>query len=122
MIWPKHYPPNCPCPDSIDAQGIVYRLVRTLPPTPKDFKPSKIEPQDKYGDPKCLKCAISVFGELSDLNQAKDRYRHFRERVIIKFELNPRMGKIKPTPSDFCSHITWWIPEGIDPCQLFGSI
>lgn len=120
--WPDFYPKNCPNPKSIDANGIVFRLVKNDPPTRSDFIPtSKIDPEES-DDKKCTACGISVCTHVDDITKLRSRYKHFRDRKIASGELNPLLGKMLHTPFNEKSHHTWWIPEDEDPSALFSVI
>ncbi|HSN98041.1 MAG TPA: hypothetical protein VLS89_07070 [Candidatus Nanopelagicales bacterium] len=56
--WPSHFPPGCP-PDDADALGgVVYMLVETDPPTPKDME-CAIDRGSFVGKWECGRAALS---------------------------------------------------------------
>ncbi len=116
--WPRYFPPNCPCKDSIEANGSFYRLVVHDPPIMDDFLPQIIidNKLDHDSSPKCKECGISV---LSDMNAASDLrkiFKTFKDRKVALCKLTPNLGKIKNTPSNNSKyHVTWWLPDSVDP-------
>lgn len=38
---------------------------------------------------------------------------------IAAAELSAEMGATKDTPGRYASHVTWWVPIGVSPCEPF---
>lgn len=120
MIWPQDYPPDCPCSDSSDVRGKVYRLVKHNPPSSDDFIPSPTPCQtDKYGDPECINRGISICNTYDGIIALRKDYKPFEKLRIAEGELTPEMGKMKRTFIHRKSHYTWWVPEKCDPSKVF---
>lgn len=126
MEWPDFYPPNCPEAGYEPASGTVYRLVMHNPVQPSDFKslfeekPSKFK--NRSNRTKCRSCGLSVHTDPQDSEQLKSRIGRFRHAHIAKGELDATLGVMKQTPSIEESHVSWWVPVGAEPWDVFNVI
>jgi hypothetical protein len=110
MSYRDSLPASCP-PDAaeeIAAPWVVYRLVRTDPPTPNDFlskrqeNPSKVVP----GVTECQMCGLSVFVDKQDVVAKALKLPHLKNRKICQVMLTAGAGRIQQTFQ--ASHHTWW--------------
>ena len=123
MKWPHFYPKNCPPPEAEPASGKVYRLVRNNPPQAEDFRTLFEENPKRFKNRADVRnCGLSVHTELQDSEQLKKAMRmvpRFKNNQIAEGELNPTLGLIKHTPSEYESHHSWWVPIGAEPWLVF---
>jgi hypothetical protein len=125
MIYPKHFPDNCPPGESTDASGEFYRFIKQSHqiPQPEDFFSWRIENPGKECHPditECQACGASIYPSLDAANNMRLRIPRLKKMKIAKGTLDSKLGKIKPTPSrNEKSHHTWWIPESIEPWKVF---
>jgi len=118
--FPKNWPTKCPPADAKDADVVVYRTVRTDPPTNEDFLSWHEEGKEpKYPGKECQACSVSV-------HRTQESAIHHREvceydgACIAVGVLNPSHGKTKDTPTrKFPLHVSWWPYEGIDRGAIF---
>jgi hypothetical protein len=121
MIWPIFYPENCPPSDAEDAEGIIFRLMQSIPPTENDLKAHvQLHPDQDFGTKHCQACGLSVYRSFYDAVRLQNRIPAYRAMRIAKADLSPREGKLLHTPSrPGASHHTWWIPRDINVENLF---
>lgn len=101
-------PADCP-PDEaqeITVPTVVYRLVRTNPPTMNDFRSQRAEkPSRKFHISECRARGLSVFLKRED-SQYAAKLPTLQGRMICKVRLESGDGAIQQTGSR--SHHTWW--------------
>lgn len=118
--FPTDWPANCPPQDAIDADGVVFRLVRNDPPQHKDLE-SHHESGRIPKAPPCLRCGLSVFRELRDAAHL----RHLMPKLgkwIAQATLQANHGKTKLTKGQQPTHTTWWAYDGVQRSTLFTII
>lgn len=118
--FPTAWGPNCPPEDASSADEVViFRRVLHNPIQPSDFM-SWIElgRQIAGAERVCQAQGLSAFRCLEDARAFAERYPGTGD-LIARAELGNEDGKIKPTPRDGNSHVTWWPFEGIDRCRKF---
>ena len=116
MKWPAHFPENCPPVDSEPASGYVYRLIEGTIPDEMDFKPYReLSPDRNFAASECQACGLSVYRDLKDVRQLRNRVPRMRRKSVAVGALSPDLGRILNTPSlSYQSHHTWWQPEDED--------
>jgi hypothetical protein len=114
MTFPQDWPPGCPPEDAEDANGEVFRLAKTDPPTAADFQ-SFHELGITRGDP-ILRCGLSVFRIASDAEHASRKFRNLG-KILAKAMLEAAHGKTKQTGKP--THTTWWPYAEVDRLSLF---
>lgn len=114
MSFPADRPQGCPPTDAEDANGEVFRLVKTDPPTAADFL-SYHEMGITRGDP-IRRCGLSVFRDRADAEHASRAFPNLGN-VIARAVLELGHGKTKQTGRP--THTTWWPAEGVDRATLF---
>ena len=101
-------PEGCPPPDADEIKDVkvVYRLVRTDPPTDSDFRSQRAENPDKrFNTSECRARGLSVFSRIKDAeNVLKLPTR--RKMRICQVTLVNGAGFIQKTGRG--SHFTWW--------------
>ncbi len=115
--WPSYYPPGVPPEKAIDAAGRAFRIVRTIPPTSVDFRPTyedwmaqkKVIPSDKLWQA----CGTSVHTDLAASRATRQRFRPLRDRRIVLGDLSPQHGKMMETGER--AHLTVWFRAGAKP-------
>jgi hypothetical protein len=111
-MFPSDWPPGCPPDDAVAPDCGVYRVVHTNPPTANDFR-SLLELRRPIVNRLCESAGLSVFTELRDAVHCAEKYPHLGE-LIAAAHLQPRHGKLKPTPRRGNSHTTWWPSRDLD--------
>lgn len=121
--FPEFYPEGVPPDGAVEARGLVYRIVRAIPPNADDFISSleehkKLGIQREYGDSLWMACGTSLFKDLADSKRTRDRYKYFRTRKIAHGSLSAVLGKMMDTPvEDKPSHLTAWFYSGAKPYE-----
>ena len=103
-------PEGCPpgAAEEIAASRVVFRLVRTVPPTPDDFLSQRQEKPDRTfpGVTECQACGLSVFAEKHDAEAKALKLPRLKNHKICRVTLPAGAGRIQPTFQP--SHHTWW--------------
>lgn len=96
------------------------------PINPEDFLSFRERhPNKRFLDAEleCQAYGLSVFENIEHIKRVRSRIKRLRNHTIGTCILNPDMGVIKPTKSQFGnSHRTWWIPIGMEPWKYFQII
>ncbi len=118
--WPSDFPVGVPenC-GVIPAQGKVYRLVRTIPPTELDFQKHRDEKPDyEYRSKDIPKSyGVSFWSTLSTIRQAEKNYpapEQYGKWQTVCGTLFPALGVITET-AETNGHITLWVQKGAEP-------
>ena len=92
----------------------VFRLVRTNPPTDRDFRSQRAErPSHRFRDvSECQACGLSVFTARQDAVRAS-KLPSLRGRLLGRVQLEAGAGHIQQTGGR-PSHHTWWPLAGFD--------
>lgn len=109
MNYREPLPDGCP-PDAAEEivrPRDVFRLVRTNPPTAKDFRSQRAEKPDRTFPEidECQARGLSVHADRRDSEKAL-RLPALRGRLICRLRLGAGAGKIQQTGRP--SHHTWW--------------
>ncbi|MFZ4789766.1 MAG: hypothetical protein ACOYMW_02505 [Candidatus Competibacteraceae bacterium] len=120
MQFPANWPEKCPPADAEDADGKVYRLVRSDPPTINDFR-SHAELGKMLKAPPCLRHGLSTFRRYEDAHHQRDLLPMLGDRIAAA-ELKPEHGKTKLTSGKQPTHTTWWPGEHVDRASLFRGV
>lgn len=107
--WPDNFPDGVPPADALPADGVLYRLVRELPPTPEDFRqtrhdyPEREFPPDREVD----SYGTSFHRTAKASRRTRMRYKGLRDRVVAEGKMSPADGKQKDTGGP--DHVTVWL-------------
>lgn len=118
--WPIDFPEDVPDKDKvIPANGKVYRLVRSCPPTESDFQSHRKEnPDYKYLKKEEAKShGVSLWSKLSELQKKVKKYPNPEQlggRSIVFGDLCAELGVI-PSRMRRDGHITLWVQDGAMP-------
>lgn len=108
MSYRDPLPEGCP-PDAAEevaASREVFRLVRSNPPTPEDFRSQRAEkPNAVFQVSECQARGLSVFANRRDSERAL-KLPMLRGRLICRLRLEQGAGRIQQTGRP--SHHTWW--------------
>jgi hypothetical protein len=116
MSYRDLLPEGCP-PDAAEEIGtprVVFRLVRSDPPTAQDFfsqrqeKPERAFPRVS----ECEACGLSVFAERRDAEVKALKLPHLKNRKLCRVTLPAGAGRIQQTFQP--THHTWWPLAGFD--------
>ena len=110
MTYREPLPDNCP-PDTAEeiiTPRIVYRLVRSNPPSDDDFRSQRAERPDRIFR-HITECQARGLSVRNDLDSAMElmRLRSMRGRMLCEVRLRQGTGQIMQTGSD-SGHYTWW--------------
>ena len=110
MTYREPLPDECP-PDEaeeIDAPRVVYRLVRSNPPTDDDFRSQLAERPDRIfrNITECQARGLSVRTDLASAVKLMG-LRTMRGRMLYQVRLDNGAGRIMQTGED-PDHTTWW--------------
>jgi len=118
--WPVDFPEGVPenC-DVVPAEGWVYRLVRTIPPTEVDFQRHRDEKPDYVYDTKDIpkSYGVSFWSKLSKIRRVEKNYpapEQYGQWQTVCGSLCPELGVI-PAAIEKSGHITLWVQEGAEP-------
>ena len=89
-------------------QRVMFRLVRTDPPTAQDFLSQRQEKPERVfsGVTECETRGLSVFGQRRDAEAKALKLPHLRNHKICQVTLSAGAGSIQQTFQP--SHHTWW--------------
>lgn len=110
MSYRDSLPAGCP-PDvaeEIATTRVVFRLVRTDPPTPDDFLSQRQEKPDRLfpGVTECQACGLSVFADRRDAVAKALKLPRLKNHKLCRVTLLTGAGRIQQTFQP--SHHTWW--------------
>ncbi|MDV6303722.1 MULTISPECIES: hypothetical protein [Rhodococcus] len=115
IIWPDHYPDQCPPADAARAVGLYFRLVDAAPPTGEDtlshveLKRAGARFKNKdFGDQECMASGFSVFDEQLAAERTREAVGPLRKKLIAKVDVSGS-GVLKQTGGNQ-NHHTWWRP------------
>ncbi len=119
IVWPDHYPDQCPPADAEQAQGVYFRLVDAAPPSGEDtlshieLKLAGLRFKNKdFGDQECVASGFSVFDEQVAAERTRQAVGPLRNKLIAKMDVSGS-GVLKQTGHNR-SHHTWWRPAADD--------
>lgn len=126
--WPDFYPPELELPpvDAVDAEGVVYRLVASIPPTSKCFLSTHEENPQRCKKNYTLQEKQMVFGtsvwDSKDFLLEASAYlpEALRLRKLASGKLSAGMGKMKRTSEQ--GHITLWLRKGSNIHLSFSEV
>lgn len=109
MNYREPLPEGCPPSESaeITAERVVFRLVRTSPPTDADFRSYRMENPGRvyHGMSECQVCGLSVFSERHACVMAL-KLPTQRGKQFCRVTLMDGAGRIQQTGKP--AHHTWW--------------
>jgi hypothetical protein len=107
MSFREPLPEGCPPADApvVTNEVMVYRLVRTVPPTAEDFRSQRAEHPEKYFSNECLARGLSVHALRRDSEMAA-KLPTLKGRLPCAVRLSRESGHLKQTGKP--SHHTWW--------------
>ncbi|MGE3456922.1 MAG: hypothetical protein AB7O24_17560 [Kofleriaceae bacterium] len=103
---PEHCPEDCPPADADMAIGKIIRFVRNAPPTREDMKDC-VELGTKLDAPPCLRCALSVLVDETDVSKARALIPYFRKLKVAVAEFRAGQAKLKQTGNNEWHHSLW---------------
>ena len=121
MQFYEPLPPDCPPQDAVEItdQITLYRLVKTLPPTARDFKSYRtLRPQDEFGDNECKASGLSVYIRRSSAENQLRRS-NFKDYHICELNLDNGAGKLQGNGG---AHRTWWPFAGYAVSTDLGTV
>jgi len=123
----KGLPPGCPPSDARAAEGTMYRLVGSDPPTSVDFLTHAELAKALKANP-CSRCGLSVFSSLGDVIKlyARVASQYGPEstgigHLVARLELEPMHGKML-ADSNKSTHHNWWPYDGVNRLSTFKEI
>jgi hypothetical protein len=108
MSFREPLPDGCPPQnaDAISSQLVVFRLVRSNPPTEDDFRSQRAErPKASFSAAECMARGLSVHGR-RDISERMQKLPTFQNHHVCIVLLNVGAGYIQQTGQP--SHHTWW--------------
>lgn len=104
--WPAHFPPCCPPSDAQALSGVVYMLVGSSPPTPKDME-CAMDRGSFRGKPECLRASLSCARDPEHLRQLRANAPRLAKHLVAAAKLRAEHGKIKQTGA--AAHYSMWL-------------
>ncbi len=120
MVFPPGWPENCPPRAAAAPSSAYYRVVKTNPPSPDDFKSYSESGTVRKGGDLCKRCGLSIFDNWEGANAARLNFPALGEHIACG-NLNAVHGKIMQTGAN-PHHCTWWPYDGLDRLSLFEVI
>ena len=113
MTYRESLPDGCPPEEAEDVSEprIVFRLVRSDPPTDDDFKSQRAENPKRPFHDECRARGLSVHGDARDSARTM-KLPAQKGKHICRVELDAGAGSIQKTGRG--SHHTWWPLAGFD--------
>lgn len=108
MTYREPLPESCPpeAAEEITSDRLLFRLVKTLPPTEDDFKSQRaLRPDVSFDVSECLARGLSVDTERRGIEKTA-KLPHFRKRRICLIRVGPGAGRLLQTFQP--THHTWW--------------
>ena len=108
MSYREPLPEGCPPAEAeeVSVERVVFRLVRSTPPTLDDFRSQRAEcPSAAFRVAECFARGLSVFADQRDCEKRRKLPR-FRQSSICAVRLSAGAGRIQQTFEP--SHHTWW--------------
>ena len=108
MTYKEPLPVSCPpeAAEEIQVNRLLFRLVKSLPPTDEDFKSQRaLKPDARFDVSECLVRGLSVDTERSGIEKTA-KLPHFRKRRICSVRVGPGAGRLLQTFQP--THHTWW--------------
>jgi len=108
MSYREPLPADCPPDDAaeIEAERIVFRLVRGNPPGLNDFRSQRAErPEAVFPVSECFVRGLYVYAERADC-EIRRKLPRFRKSYVCRVRLVFGAGRIQKTFKP--SHHTWW--------------
>ncbi|MDH1235147.1 MULTISPECIES: hypothetical protein [Stutzerimonas stutzeri group] len=110
MMWPDHYPEQCPPSVAAAVSGKVFRFTNRTNPKPQDFRSFyEISPTKDWGNMACNARGLSVFSTHEDCIAAAEISPALRKKRLSVAELPRGAGVLAETPSNNTqNHKTFW--------------
>lgn len=109
MNYREPLPDGCPPPESDEVAGplVVFRLVRSSPPSLDDFRSQRAErPSAAFrGVSECVARGLSVYKRVTDCDKTR-KLPQFQGSFICQVYLEAGAGRIQQTGRP--THYTWW--------------
>lgn len=118
--FPSEWPSDCPPDDTVEAEGVVFRIVKNDPPSADDFA-SHFETGRLPKAPPCLRCGLSVFRQLHDAVHQRQLIPKLGS-LVASATLRAEHGKTKRTQGAQPSHTTWWVYQEVSRASLFSIV
>jgi hypothetical protein len=114
MQWHDELPEQCPPQEAVlPSNMIIYRAVRTLPPTEDDFESQRVMyPKQLFNVDECRARSLSVSTEPTPCEHLI-RIPNRPERFVAKIRLTEESGLILKTGKR--THFSWWRARDFDP-------
>lgn len=119
LTFPKGWPAECPPVDAADAEGDIYRVVKSTPPTDGDFL-SQAQLNQAVGADECRRCGLSVLRTLRDAEHCRDLNPHLGGFIALA-AARPEHGKLKQTGGKKFHH-TFWAYHSAQLVALFRGV
>ncbi len=123
MVFPSHFPKECPPAAASSAAGELFRFVWHKPPEPSDFVSVLLAPGKKRFAPDrlCQACGLSVLTNEEDAALAQKIVPLLRKMMLAKARVSAEWGAVAPTRG-YKGHHTWWVADGKTPEKIFDVI
>lgn len=119
MVFPKHFPQDCPPTTASEVRGELFRFVGNKPPGAKDFVSYFLLGKAFAQSKTCQACGLSVYISEEEVRFARGVTPAFRKLFVAKARVAPDWGKIEKTGD---AHHTWWVTEGKNPEKIFDVV
>ena len=107
LVWPAHFPAECPPKDAVDLSHDLFYLVGTNPATAEDFH-CALQKGTFIGRPPCLRSSLSCGLTLDYITRLKT-IPTLRNKLIAMASLVSDDGKIRQTGKP--GHHSMWLVQ-----------
>jgi hypothetical protein len=120
MIFPKHFPEDCPPKAAKPVKGEIFRFIRKKVPEDRDFKSHFVLEIKFEPDKLCEACGCSVYLSEEDARAKAEKTPYLKGKKLAKAKLSPEWGRIAQTFDP--PHHTWWLVNDKSPTIMFDVI
>lgn len=118
LVYPEDYPPNCPPPDRVPADGAVFRITAHSPPVDEDFLSEHelgwVPKHKPTASRRCRSRSLSVYRDVKDAVLHLELFSG-HGGFIAAGTLSPDRGVTKLVGDDRRpTHTEWWCFNGQD--------
>lgn len=108
-------PSSCPPSSALVPSGLlVYRLVKSSPPTAADFASHAELGIAPLGVDECRARSCSVFSSPEPLDRMRLLPKFRSHSVVVRLDLDELSGVVNRGHK---GHYDWWVFRSFDPCQ-----
>jgi hypothetical protein len=121
--YPSEWPKGCPPAKAVQADGTFYRIVKTSPPTERDFK-TAFQLGEALGSSSATRTNLSLLLDLREVDYQHRAFKHlgnFYSVGTIRAAHGHMLIENRKGRPGSKMHVAWWIYEGVDARAIFAA-